>query len=47
LDHTFAFRVQVAGGFVKNQYPRVGKHGPRNGDPLSLSATELYSAFSD
>ena len=47
LNQAFAFRVQVAGGFVQDQDSRIGQHGPGDGQSLSLSAAELHASFAD
>ena len=47
LDQSFAFGVEIAGGFVENQNPRIGQHGAGDGQPLSLAAAELHAPFAD
>ena len=38
LDDAFAFVVERAGRFVKDQNARIGHKGARNGDALALPA---------
>src|ERR1017187_8442402 len=47
LYQHFALRVQMAGGFVENQYGRVLQQGAGDGEALPLSAGELDAAVAD
>ena len=38
LDHRFGFVIQRAGRLIENQNAGIRDQGPRNGDPLTLSA---------
>src|SRR5262249_52350821 len=47
LNQLLRLGVQAGGGFIEDQYARLRKDGPRNGNPLSLSAGELHAAFAN
>lgn len=41
------FAVEVSGGFVDQQYIRIGEQGSGDRDPLSLTAREVRSPRAD
>lgn len=47
LDELFAFGVEVAGGFVKNEDPGIREECAGDGDSLTLSAAEAHPALAD
>ena len=47
LDDQLALGVQVAGGLVQNEDPRVPQDGTGDGQPLSLTAPQPNPAFTD
>jgi len=47
LDESFAFGVEVAGGFVEDEDGGVGEDGAGDGDALFLSAGEADAALAD
>ena len=47
LDQPFALGVEVAGGLVEDEDPRVGIQGPGDGEALALAAGEADAALSD
>ena len=47
LDQPLALGVEVAGGLVEDEDPRVGQDGPGDGQPLPLAAAEPHAALAD
>jgi hypothetical protein len=47
LNELLAFRIQVAGGLVKDEDLRRRQNRSRNSQPLLLAARELNAAFAD
>ena len=47
LDQPLALGVEVAGGLVEDEDPRVGQHGAGDGQPLALAAAQAHAALAD
>lgn len=47
LNHSLRLRIQRAGRLVQQQDPRVSDQGPRDGNPLLLSARQLSALATD
>ncbi len=47
LDRGFGFVIDGGSGFIQNQNGGVAENGAGKGNPLTLTAGELLSAFAD
>ncbi len=47
LDQALGVDVDVRGGLVEHQDPRVGDERPRERDQLALARRKLYAALTD
>ena len=47
LHQPLGLGVEGGGGLVEDEDGRVGQHGPGDGEPLALAATEFYAPVAD
>src|SRR4051794_30095990 len=47
LNTQLGQRIDAAGGFVEDQNPRIGQHGPREADELPLAQREAGASLAD